>query len=251
MTFIQHPDRRKAERFEKALKVRFTVNGGPEQSSDTINFTARSVAIRSDVPVRKNDRIVAQVEDMPEIHGSVIRVFDEGFAICLTDSSLALVTHAGADIPTLKDTVVSDEDRRRILSPVFRADAPAPAWTQITTARTSRSDAEKHLLSLVTTGAIDLNDIHNVWISIDEGRWTAQIIQTKQKNNQSMIVLLLNEWQLRLAAKHGLTVTILSSRLREWQAHLHQDPIADHVRALAPEAPFTPETHSESAALSA
>lgn len=238
MTFITHPDRRDAERFHKALKVRFSVNGGPEQVSDTINFTARSVAIRSDWPVRKHDKIVAYVDDLPELTGSVIRVFDEGFAMCLNDSSLALVANAGAEIPSLRAKPpaenAEDDNNRRILSPVFRADAPAPAWGQITTARNGRGGNEKHFLSIVTTGAMDLNDIHNVWVAIEHGRWTAQIIQTKRQDNQAMIVVLLNEWQLRLAAKHGLEMTVLSTRFSEWTARLHRDPIAAHLASFAP-----------------
>ncbi len=251
MTFIQHPDRRLATRFEKALKVRFSVNGGPEQSSDTINFTARSVAIRSDWPVKKNDRIIAFVDDLPEIRGSVIRVFDEGFAMCLNDSSLALIAHAGAEFPELHGDASADDNDARILSPVFRADAPAPAWGQITTVRNEGSDTAKHFLSVVTTGAVDVNDIHNVWISIENSRWTARVIQARRENNQAMIVVILNEWQLRMAAKHGLTVTLLSSRLREWRAHLHQEPISEHLAAIAPLPPTPVAGDSLARALSA
>ena len=234
MTFIQHPDRRTAERFEKTLKVRFTINNGPEQTSDTINFTARSVAIRSDCPVKKHDKIVAYVDDLPEIKGSVIRVFDEGFAICLNDSSLALITHAGAEIPDLTGVKTPDEDADRILSPIFRIDAPAPAWGQITTARFGGGDTAKHFLSIVTTGAIDINDVHKVWVSIDGSRWTAQLIQSRRENNQAMFVILLNEWQLRMAAKDGISITILSAELKEWQARLSAGPIDAHRAALAP-----------------
>ena len=238
MTFIQHPDRRLAERIQKALKVRFTVNGGPEQMSDTINFTARSVAIRSDYPVKKHDRIIAYVDDLPEITGSVIRVFDEGFAMCLTDSSLALIAHAGAEMPNLHATPSADktdeDEEGRILSPVFRADAAAPAWGQITTAKNGRSGIEKHFLSIVTTDADVIRDIHNIWVAIEHGRWTAQIIQTRREDEQAMIVVLLNEWQLRLAAKHGLEMTVLSSKFSEWTVRLHQDPIAAHLANFAP-----------------
>lgn len=236
MTFIQHPDRRLATRFEKALTVRFSINGGPEQSSDTINFTARSVAIRSDWPVKKNDKIIAYVDDLPEIRGSVIRVFDEGFAMCLNDSSLALIAHAGSEFPELHGAASADDNNTRILSPVFRADAPAPAWGQITTSR-SGGDTGKHFLSIVTTGAVDVNDIHNVWISIDNSRWTATVIQARRESNQAMIVVLLNEWQLRLAAQHGVTITLLSTKFREWQARLHQEPISAHLAAITPPTP--------------
>lgn len=250
MTFIQHPDRRLASRFDKTLKVRFSVNGGPEQSSDTINFTARSVAIRSDYPVKNNDKIIALVDDLPEIRGSVIRVFDEGFAMCLNDSSLALVNHAGADIPELHGGPSIDDNDARILSPVFRADAPAPAWGQITTA-CSGGDTAKHFLSIVTTGAVDINEIRNVWISIENSRWTARLIQAKRENNQAMFVVLLNEWQLGMAAKHGLTVTLLSSRFREWRAHLHEQPISAHLAAITPKAPPPIASQAHATALSA
>ncbi len=242
MTFIQHPDRRTSVRFKKALTVRFSINGGPEQTSDTINFTAHSVAIRSACPVQKNDKIVALVDDLPEIKGSVVRVFDEGFAIRLNDASLALVAHAGAEIPDVTDFVGPKENELRVLSPVFRADAPAPSWGQITTSRTPRGDTQKHFLSIVTTGAVDVDDIRSVWVSIDDTRWSAQIIQAKEENGQAMIVILLNEWQLRLAAKHGVTITMFNADLMEWRAHLNEQPIGDHLATLAPPIIAQPET---------
>ena len=234
MTILQHPDRRSAQRISKALKVVFSVNGGPPvHESDTINFTARSVAIRSDCPVSQGDRIIAWVDDLPEIEGAVVRVFDEGFALRLSDASLALVAHGGKDVDAEKDAAAGENNK--VLSPVFRIDAPAPAWAQITTCCKVRNDI--HYLTVVTSGAMDTNDVGNVWIGADDARWTARIVSAKNHNDQATICILLNDWQLRMAAKNGLDFTILSSRLKEWQAHIHPQ----HIKAHVDELPVEPE----------
>ncbi len=235
MTTDQRPYRRAAARFSKALRVRFTVNGGPELHGRTINFTSRSVAIGCSCKVEKHDEIVAHVDDLPEIKGSVVRVFDGGFAILFDESSLALIAHAGAGFSDAADEAAPQEEDTRVLSPVFRIDAPSPAWGQITTHPSDYTEEERHLLSIVTTGNADVENIHGLLLSINDNRWTAPVLQAKIEHGQKMIVVPLSEKQFRMAAKDGLTISIVKSEKKEWQARLDQAPFDAHLKELEPE----------------
>lgn len=235
MTTDQRPYRRAAARFSKALNVRFTVNGGPELHSRTINFTSRSVAIRSSCKVEKDDEIVAHVDDLPEVKGSVVRVFDGGFAILFDESSLALIAHAGAGFSDAPDEAASQEADARVLSPVFRINAPSPAWGQITTHLSDYTEEERHLLSIVTTGNTHVDSIQGLSLSINEIRWTARVLQAKTEHGQATMVVPLNEKQFRMAAKDGLTITIIKSDKKEWQARLDQAPFDAHLKEIEPE----------------
>ncbi len=227
--------RRGGRRLKAALRVRFSVNGGEEQTSDTINFTSRGMAIRSNCPVRKGDRIVAKVDELPEIEGEVVRVFDEGFAIRLNDMSLALVAYANAEIPDVLDDGPSAKDNtRRIFSPIFKAVAPAPSWGRIATTRTKRGGSQRHFLSIITTHEFDLDSIRSVWVSVDEARWAARVLQARRRGDQSIIVILLNQWQLHMAASDAMTVSVLSAQLSEWSANLDARFFSAHLDALQP-----------------
>ena len=90
MTVVQKIDRRQAQRFQAAFNIRFSINGGPEILSNTLNFTSRSLAIRSDVKADKGDRVSVFFGGLPAIDGEVVRVFPEGFAVVLSEASLAM-----------------------------------------------------------------------------------------------------------------------------------------------------------------
>ena len=71
------------------MTVRFSVNGGAEHFSDTLNFTSHSLAIRTTLPVNIGDRVRAAIEHLPPLEGSVVRVWSEGFALTLTAPGMA------------------------------------------------------------------------------------------------------------------------------------------------------------------
>jgi len=234
MVNIQQNDLRRTRRINATLQVRFSVNGGPEQVSDTMNFTYRSLAIRSECGVAKGDRVVAMIGDLPALKGDVVRVFDEGFAILLTEMSLALTAHAETELPrNYEDPPAGDKTSARIAGPMFKIDAPFPSWARIATSR--QGCAGRHYLSIITTDTIDINAIRSVWISIDDARWVARVLQTSKRGKQTVIVILLNDWQLHMAAVYGLSVSIICTQLYEWTANIDAPPIKAHVTSLEAE----------------
>lgn len=236
MPNTQQDCRRRARRINATLQVKFSINNGPEEVSDTLNFTYRSLAIRSCCAVEKGDKVVAKIGNLPALKGNVVRVFDEGFAMQLTEMSLALTAYAETELPREdQDEHASDKEHTRMIGPMFKADAPFPSWARIATSRPGATGADRHYLSIITTDSIDLDAIKSVWISIDETRWVARLLQASKRGKQSVIVIMMNAWQLHMAATFGASVSIICDQLYEWTADMDAPPFADHVQLIDPQ----------------
>jgi len=77
-------DRRRHKRIPLALLGRFMRANKQEYPCKLQDVSVGGAAMHSPVPVTKNERIVAYFDQIGGIEGTVVRVFDGGFAIKLT-----------------------------------------------------------------------------------------------------------------------------------------------------------------------
>lgn len=232
MTVVQKIDRRQAQRFKGAFKALFSINNGPEQISDTLNFTSRSLAIRSDSEARKGDLVTVRFTGLPMIDGAVVRVFPEGFAISLSERSLALMTNAdplevtGAPLRTAADNVTS---------PFLAVEAPFPARALITSGLGYTPGYNRHFLSLVTADPNALSRARNIWITAESTRWIAAGLRFERRKNRGIAVMMLNDWQLHMGAAYGLRLTLVGEEMAESTIEIDADQIGMHLDDLEPE----------------
>lgn len=208
---MQHIDRRSETRQARAEKVRFEVNGGPAHTSDTLNFTRKSIAIRSRVPVKKGDKVRVTIETLPPFEGFVVRHWDEGFAIRLTDEARAIADDIRPNEASMKLGRSDIADCARLV-PV---NASGPCWFGI-----CRRSGRKERCSLLVAASHSFvaDNIQSVWISIGDMRTVARVLGIKSDDQESLLLLRIDDLQLQYARKHGLAVTVLSPRLEEWCA---------------------------------
>lgn len=234
MTVVQHINRRQAHRYEAAFKVRFAINGGPEIDSDTMNFTSRSLAIRADVNARKGDLVSVRFGGLPSIEGEVARVFPEGFAIVLSQDSLALLTH-----PMLAETA----DRfdfgalgamGLLTSPMIRTRSRRPARALLSTATDYRPGHNRHFLTLIAAGADAFAHASNVWIASESTRWITQLLRLERRGQYSVAILMLNDWQLHMGSAYDLRVTVPAGEMKEWALVIPGEAICDHLETIEP-----------------
>lgn len=231
MKTIPQIDRRAESRQESYAKVRFSVNGGPEHTSNTLNFTRKSLAIRSSVAVHVGDKVRAVIGDLPAFEGTVIRIWDEGFAILLTDEARSLVELCqGAE-------QLGDHGEMTGCARIVPVDAPDACWFGVCR-RPGREDRPS--LLVVTAHPFAAERIQSVWVSLGDMRSVARVLGTRHIDGQTMILLRIQEWQLQCARELGLTVTVLSPEMEEWCAHAAPDAIDELF--------FAEEMHRSSAA---
>ena len=210
---VTHPkNHRIADRMNAALGVFFSVNGGAQHYSATMNLTNRSLAIRSNVPVRKGDDVRAMINDLPLLDGKVVRVFDEGFAIRLAEPSFALVAHAAdqirASAPEETGYAGLARETRRIIGAFERIDAQAASWARLATALEGRAGSTAHIMTIITTADLPLRTIRNVWLEVGQNRWIARLIRMQKRGGQIIIAISLNDLQMRLATNVPMKLAI-------------------------------------------
>lgn len=254
MRSLQSDNQRGQHRVNARIKVRFSINGGPARTSDTINFTARSLAIRSGVAIRTGDQVLAHINRLPPLHGEVKRVFKGGFAMTFDEMSHALFAHISPDDPRAIRAVAQMAGLKpgRMISPIFRLAGPAPAWARIASTRRRRNDHLSHFLSIITAEEIDIHAMRSAWVSVDQSRWLARVHQAKRRGNQAVIVLILNDWQLRLASTVGMRVNLFDDERPENLYIVSPRTIRRHFQliklaALASAQTKTPRTAADAA----
>jgi hypothetical protein len=234
MTVVQKIDRRQAQRFKGAFKARFSINNGPEQISDTMNFTSRSLAIRSDCEARKGDRVSVRFAGLPVIEGEIVRVFPEGFALTLSERSLALMSHTDpldlASGAPLRSTAADN-----ITSPFLAVRAPFPARALITSGLGYTPGYNRHFLSIVTADPGAIARARNIWITAEATRWIAAGLRFERRKNRGIAVMVLNDWQLHMGAAYGLGLTIVGEEMMESKIDIDADQIGLHLDDLEPE----------------
>lgn len=228
--------RARGPRIERTFKVRFAVNGGPEYFSNSINFTTRSLAIRSAAPVKAGDKVRAIVDFLPPLEGTVARVWKEGFAITLSDDSLALITlsrdatqDSPDEVPGDFDTLLKDGLRFERLTPMEASNA---SWFGIVSPDPFHQPERQQLL-LVTTAPIEPEAVRSAWLTIGEMRCTTRILSARRKDDQTLILLRINNWQLQNAREAGLAVTLVMHTLKEWSAAASAAAIETHLMTRA------------------
>ena len=236
MNAIQNSIHKRAPRIDAALQVRFSINGGPDHISNTLNFTSRSVAIRSECPANKGDHVAVRFGGLPAIEGEVVRVFPEGFAVVLDEASLSMMKEEHASDNKAHKFDIGDADTlNNIASPLMRTRAPFQARARISTVFSNCHGANRHILSIITADPQNLAKFNNVWISAAESRWPARSLRVQRRGNRGVALMALNDWQLHMAAAYGLSVSIISGQMDEWTIEIDADPIADHLDSLVPQ----------------
>lgn len=234
MTVVQQIDRRGAQRFQASFNIRFTINGGPEFLSNTLNFTSRSLAIRSETAASIGDRIAITFGGLPPIEGEVARVFPEGFAVVLSDASLSMMAHAHEPSQTFTQSLGYTGDT--ISSPMIRPSADSPVRVVITSSVHDTPGYTRHFLTIVTADPDALADINAIWVSADQTRWTANALRFEQRRNRSLAVMALNDWQAHMGAAYGLSVSVIDKSMTEWKFEIAAEHFADQLeRATIPQ----------------
>jgi len=227
--------RRRAARTESALTVRFTVNGGPEHFSDTLNFSSRSLAIRTDLPVKVGDCVRAAIEYFPPLEGAVVRVWAEGFAVALNEATLTpeALARGSGEADGARDGVdlASALADGPVAGRLTRMEAPHPCWFSITRAGLPPSPQPR--LLLITTAPLARDTICSTWISVAGTRWLARAIDAQRRDGRSILILRINDWQLQKAAEFGLTFTAIMKSLEEWTAKASPEAVESHLAALS------------------
>lgn len=236
MTVVQKIDRRQAQRFQAAFNIRFSINGGPEILSNTLNFTSRSLAIRSDVKAVKGDRVSVFFGGLPAIDGEVVRVFPEGFAVVLSEASLAMMahTHDRAELAAQRLGFNAEP----VTSPFIHVSSNIRARALITSSVNDEPGHTRHFLSIVTADPARLDNISAIWISADGTRWTANALKFERRHTRGIAVMALNDWQIHMGAAYGLKISVIDEELNEWSLEIDGDQISGHLEMLPQPEPF-------------
>jgi hypothetical protein len=89
MTSNNHgPERRRHNRTEMSLTVRFLLHDGTEHSGTVANISVGGMAIKSSAKPAAGSIIIAYVQDLGRLEGLVSRTDSDGFAVRLTLSAL-------------------------------------------------------------------------------------------------------------------------------------------------------------------
>lgn len=235
MTVVQKIDRRQAQRYEAAFDIRFSLNGGVDIISETLNFTSRSLAIRSDILAQKGDQISISFGVLPAIKGEVVRIFPEGFAVVLSEESLALMahTHPNCSENAFHAAGVAGPVET-VTSPFIRTQSDVSSRVLITSGIGYQPGYNRHFLSIITAESEPLEDISTIWLSADGVRWTANALKFERRNNRGIAVMALNDWQAYMGAAYGLKISVVNEQMHEWSLEIGIGPIADHLDSLSP-----------------
>lgn len=201
-------ERRKARRIGVVARVRFLINGSAMQTGATMDMTARSLAIRSDAKVQLGDAVTIYIADLSALSGSVIRVFPEGFGVRLSAASISLVAHTLTSELCLDEHNNKTPNSTRCISPLNCLGSEQPAWARFaTTLRTERSNL-RHSYTIITTSQSLPENISSAWLTIKDIRWVARISLSQRRGDALVVTILLNDWQLDLAADNDFSVML-------------------------------------------
>lgn len=84
-------ERRREERLKICVSCSFSVDEGPLNEAVTHDLAASGLAIKSDMKPEKGSKIQLIFREYGAHTGHISRVFDDGFAVCLPQSSLAVL----------------------------------------------------------------------------------------------------------------------------------------------------------------
>jgi len=235
MTVVQKIDRRQAQRFQADFNICFSINGGAEIVSNALNFTSRSLAIRSDVLAQKGDQINVYFGGLPALEGEIVRVFPEGFAVSLGQDSLALMAHAHPDCSeSAFHAAGAAGPVETVTSPFIRTRSSVPSRALISSGVGYQPGYNRHFLSIVTPDLEALENISAIRINADDVRWTASALKFERRNNRGIAVMSLNDWQIHMGAAYGLKINVMTEDRREWALEIDAAPIAEHLESLSP-----------------
>lgn len=236
MTVVQTIDRRNAQRYKATFDIRFSINGGPEVVSNTLNFTSRSLAIRSDMPARRGDQVAVRFGSLPELSGKIVRTFPEGFAATLCQKSLDMIARADdrSAIKILDAHQPADFAENTATSPFIDTKSETPARALLTSGFGFEPGYNRHFLSIITEDPAAFECARNVWVSAEGTRWIASGLRFEQRKTSAMAVTALNDWQTYMGAAYGLKISIIDTQMRERSIEIAAGPIAAHLESLTP-----------------
>lgn len=229
------------EAIKNPTRVRFSINGGPEHVSKNFYFNDKSLTVRSTIRVERGDKITTRIEYSSSFSGVVEDSFDDRFIVPLnpapSKSAVVSSKKGSAEYAGLFPPGRTSKNSRTT-SFVFPLDGETPSWARLSSIHSKRGGGERHRLSIMTIAALDIDAIRSVWLSIDEMRWVARVASAGKKTEKTMLVILLNGWQLHMAAIYGLSISILFNGQEEWAVNGPAAPFLKHLDIFAPEIEF-------------
>lgn len=120
-SLIRQHDRRRTNRVNVHLLGRFMLEDRREYPCQTLNISPGSLALTTPIVGKVGERVVAYIDHLGRVEGTIMRVFDGGFAMVLT-ATLRKKDKLAAKLTWLanRHELNLPEDRRhdRITSPI-------------------------------------------------------------------------------------------------------------------------------------
>ena len=232
------PHRRRVERIPAALPVRFSINDSEEMVSATIDLTYRSIAVRTSYSVAMGDLMTAFFEGLAPIYGRVVRIFDDGFAVELTKSSLSLIAHTRIRTPHenkgRRSTLLSPVTRpaRRNVSPIFEMTASFNCWGRLATSIKSQGFTRRHTFSIISATTLSPDLADGARLVAGTTRWIPEFLLCGTRDQHSVISISLNDWQLSIAGTTGLKLVLSNDDAAIATIGCEAAPFASHYRTL-------------------
>jgi hypothetical protein len=82
-SLIRQHDRRRTQRVSVHLLGRFMLEDRREYPCQTINISPGSLALTTPIVGRVGERVVAYIDHVGRVEGSIVRIFDGGFAMTI------------------------------------------------------------------------------------------------------------------------------------------------------------------------
>lgn len=234
MDQILPKDRRHSTRIPISLPIRFSVNDGDEYISATIDVTHKSIGVRTTFTVTIDDLITFYIDELPPLYGRVVRQFDGGFAVKLTQSSYGLIAHANLQDRRLNKPRWLPARKRplRYTSPLFSLNAPMPAWGRIRTSfQQSRADGV-HIITILISEPVSKLDFADARFIVDRTTWIADFLTFFTRNQHTMMSFSIDDWQLSLLSVYGFNLTASNADKALISISSDADPFTAYVEAL-------------------
>lgn len=225
-------NRRRAHRIKSILPVRFRIGDGEYCPGETMNFTAFSLAIRTNVDVTSGTGVCVELADLPIMEGTIIRIFDGGFAVRFSEASINLVAHAFCTSEQTAQSLPDRGPRSRAFSDLFEIDAPCPAWGRFATTRENIATMRRHSLSIIAASEQAPPFLNSAWVEIGKNRWVARVLGYAPRGKQAIALIHFNDWQMRLAAEDGFKITMHFDDHPDWPFICASSIVASHMNSL-------------------
>lgn len=174
-SLIRQHDRRRTNRVNVHLLGRFMLEDRREYPCQTLNISPGSLALTTPIVGRVGERVVAYIDHVGRLEGTIMRVFDGGFAIILT-ATLRKKDKLAAKLTWLanRHELNLPEDRRhdRVTSPIQTVTIGLPDGREY----------KSRILDLSASGAAFALDVKPpVGTPVMVGRIRAQVVRHSEE----------------------------------------------------------------------